>query len=119
MLKTVLRRRRSIGVLLSVIWAASIGLPGLHRLATEAHHQRMFCYRVRAEMQANPRCAATSTADVDRLCRYKDADCETSFIQPSDIAPFAAAAVVPPILAWGCAFLFGRFARRRSRAAGA
>jgi hypothetical protein len=115
MLKIILRRRRTIGALLSVIWVVGIGLYGLHGLAGEAHHQRMFCYRVRAEMRANPRCAVDATAKVDQLCAFKDADCESSFIAPADVAPFAAVALVPPIVVWICAFIFTRFARRRQR----
>jgi hypothetical protein len=111
----ILRSRRRwwlIGILLSFIWAAGVGLYGLHRLGDEVHRERMFCYRVRAEAHASPRCAVESAPIADPVCRFKDADCDAP-IRQSDIVPIAGAAIVPPVAAWICALIFTRLWRRR------
>lgn len=109
-----LRRWRFIGVLLSVIWMAGVALYGLHGLADDDHHQRMSCSRFRAEARASQRCAADSAASADPFCRFNDADCEHSFVKPSDLAPIADVAIVPPIVVWVCACIFSR--RRKATA---
>jgi hypothetical protein len=87
------------GLLWTVLWIVGVGLYGWHRLVSEPHHDTMLCYRMKAEAQAEPRCAQPSPELSETLCRFKDAGCETP-VDPPDVAIVAAAALLPPALIW-------------------
>ncbi len=99
-----LGRLRLIGFLLSVAWIAVAGYYGLSRAAAKAHREFAFCHRLQVEAKATPRCAEPNAAMNDRLCGFKDADCN-SHIAAADVASIAAVALVPPALIWVVVFV--------------
>jgi hypothetical protein len=94
-------RARLVGLLLTAAWIVAAGLYGLSRVSSEIHRQNMQCYRMQAEMEADPSCAKPGAVLTNHLCALRSADCSKwARIEPGEIELRTAVVFVPPLVVW-------------------
>jgi hypothetical protein len=105
-------RARLVGLLLTAAWIVAAGLYGLSRVSSEVHRQNMQCYRMQAEVSADPSCAKAGATLTNQMCAIRSADCSKwARIEPGEVELRTAIVFVPPLMVW----LFVLAIHRRTR----